>query len=173
MFNKLISKCSPKENVVRQFPLLNTQRVSAKAQWANCCLFCKKSVVSSVRLHDFLFCQNLSSSTNLQMRGRPASERDRFYYFTSHDLKEYANQQNLSSLLKYEFSGRRPPKYISFFMRQSNSEGRGFVPRSGCSITISTQHTHNTTIIASMNFRFTLNPQVQVLLNLNIPVIDI
>ena len=53
MFNKLISKCSPKKNVARQFPLLNTQRVSAKAYWANCCLFCKKSVVSSVRL---IFC---------------------------------------------------------------------------------------------------------------------
>ena len=128
MFNKLISKCSPKKNVARQFPLQNTQRVSAKAQWANCCLFCKK-ICRQLSETDFLFCQNLSSSTNLQMRGRPASERDRFYYFTSHDLKEYANQQNLSSLLKCELSGRRPPKYISFFMRQSNSEGRGFVPR--------------------------------------------
>ena len=114
----------------RSPPVPSAKYTESKCQGAmGKLLFVLQKISRQLSETDFLFCQNLSSSTNLQMRGRPASERDRFYYFTSHDLKEYANQQNLSSLLKCELSGRRPPKYISFFMRQSNSEGRGFVPR--------------------------------------------
>ena len=42
-------------------------------------LFVLQKICRQLSETDFLFCQNLSSSTNLQMRGRPASKRDRFY----------------------------------------------------------------------------------------------
>ena len=66
MFNKLISKCSPEGQKERNPPVPYSESK------------CQEALRKFLLVFDFLFCQVLSSLTNLQRRGRLASEQDKF-----------------------------------------------------------------------------------------------